>query len=281
MTPQDEFYNSVLAEMESGELVLPTLPEVALQVREVASDPNATSSKLADIIATDAALSARLLKVANSPLYRGRVPIESIQMAVSRMGLQMVKNLVTSLVMDQMFQSGNQKLNKRLRALWEQSTKISAAAQVLASKCAGIKTDEAMLGGLIHGIGVLPILIRAQKDEVLFNNDTQLDRLIDSIYAKLGGAILERWEFPDKLIAVARDHKNLNRDSGPEGPDLVDVVQVAVLQSFIGTDKALDPLTLNNIPAFAKVGADTGFSLEEIDEDSEEYAEALALFNLA
>jgi HD-like signal output (HDOD) protein len=279
MTPQEEFYNSILEEMESGELVLPTLPEVALQVRDVAGDPNATSAQLAEIIGTDAALSARLLKVANSPLYRGRIPVETIQMAVSRLGMQMVRNLVTSLVMDQMFQSGDATLNKRLRGLWEHSTKVSATAQVLANKCVGVKTDEAMLGGLIHAIGVLPVLIRAQKKEPeLFNDEVKMDRLIDTIYTKLGGAILERWEFPEKLINVAREHKDLNRDSGPDGPDLIDVVQVAVLQSYIGTDKALDPLTLNEVPAFEKVGADTGFSLEEIDEDSEEYAEAMALF---
>ncbi|MTI63252.1 HDOD domain-containing protein [Methylophaga sp.] len=281
MSEQDVFYNTILEEMDSGKLVLPTLPEVALQVREVVDDPEATAKQLADIITTDAALSARLLKVANSPLYRGRVSIDSVQMAVSRLGLSMVRNLVTSLVMEQMFQATNNRLDKRLRALWEQSTKVAAASQVMAGKLSGIRTDEAMLAGLIHAIGVLPILMKADEDGDLIRDSKKLDQLIDNIYPRLGAAILQKWEFPDNLVAVAREHTNLNRNSGDNGPDLVDVVQVALLQSYNGTDKAIDPLTLNEVISFKQVGADTGFSVEELDEDSEEYREALALFNMA
>lgn len=281
MSEQDVFYNTILEEMDSGKLVLPTLPEVALQVREVVDDPDATAKQLADIITTDAALSARLLKVANSPLYRGRAQIDSIQMAVSRLGLTMVRNLVTSLVMEQMFQATSNRLDKRLRELWEQSTKVAAASQVIASKLPGVKNDEAMLAGLIHAIGVLPILMKADDDGDLIRDSKKLDHLIENLYPRLGATILKRWDFPDNLVAVAAEHKNLNRNSGDAGPDLVDVVQVAVLQSYNGTDKAIDPVTLNKVVAFEQVGADTGFSVEELDEDSEEYREALALFNLA
>lgn len=280
MSEQDVFYTNILDDLESGTLVLPTLPEVALQVREVVDDPNATAAQLADIIVTDAALSARLLKVANSALYRGRVPIESVQMAVSRLGLSMVRNLVTSLVMEQMFQATNNRLDKRLRELWEHTTKVAAASQVLASKLPGIKTDEAMLAGLIHAIGILPILMKADEDGDLIRDSQRLDQIIDNIYPKLGAKILKNWEFSPELIEVAAEHKNLNRNTLNAPADLVDVVQVAVLQSYNGTDKAVDPVTLNEIISFQKVGADTGFSLEELDEDSEEYQEALALFNM-
>jgi HD-like signal output (HDOD) protein len=278
MSEQDIFYNQIIENLESGNLVLPTLPEVALQVREVVDDPNATSAQLADIIITDAALSARLLKVANSALYRGRIPIESVQMAVSRLGLTMVRNLVTSLVMEQMFQATSDGLDTRLHELWEQSTKVAAASQVIASKLPGIKTDEAMLAGLIHAIGILPILMQAEEDGDLIRDAKKLDHLIDNLYPRLGARILKSWEFPENLVAVAAEHKNLNRNSGDAGPDLVDVVQVALLQSYNGTDRALDPITLNKVVAFEKVGVDTGFSVVELDENSEEYAEALALF---
>ena len=281
MSEQDQFYNTILKDMESGKLVLPTLPEVALQVREVVDDPDATAKQLADIITTDAALSARLLKVANSPLYRGRVAIESVQMAVSRLGLSLVRNLVTSLVMEQMFQATSNRLDKRLRELWQQSTQVAAASQVIASKLPGIKNDEAMLAGLIHAIGVLPILMKADADGDLNKDSKKLDQLIDNLYPRLGASILKDWDFPENLIAVAAEHRNLNRNSGANGPDLVDVVQVAVLQHFSGTEKALDPTSLNKVMAFKQVGADTGFSVEELDEDSEEYREALALFNMS
>ncbi|HDZ15875.1 MAG TPA: HDOD domain-containing protein, partial [Methylophaga aminisulfidivorans] len=199
---------------------------------------------------------------------------------VSRLGLSMVRNIVTSLVMEQMFNTSSKKLEKRLKALWEQSTKVSAQSQVLASKLSKMNTDEAMLAGLIHSIGILPILLEADADGSLENEDRNLEQIVDNLYPRVGAAILRKWEFPESLIEVAAEHRNLNRNSGPEGPDLVDVVQVAYLQSLFDTEKAPDPTTLNKVIAFEKVGADTGLSVYEIDEESEEYLEALALFNM-
>ncbi len=278
MSQQDELYNNILADLDSGKLLLPTLPEVALKVREVVQDPDATAAQLADIIVTDAALSARLLKVANSALYRGRVPVESVQTAVSRLGLQMVRNLVTSLVMEQMFKPTSRTLEKRMRKLWEHSTEVAAISQVIASKQPHIKTDEAMLAGLIHNIGVLPILMRAETVPGLIEDDVRLDQLVENLYPRIGAAILKNWQFPQNLITVAAEHTNLNRNSGPDGPDLCDVVQVANLQSYFGTEKALDPQTRHKVLAFEKLGIDTGISVVELDENSDEYQEALALF---
>ncbi len=278
MSHQDQLYNSILADLDTGKLLLPTLPEVALKVREVVNDQDVTAAQLADIIVTDAALSARLLKVANSALYRGRVPAESVQAAVSRLGLQMVRNLITSLVMEQMFKPTSRLLEKRMRALWQHSTEVAAISQVIASKQPGIKTDEAMLAGLIHNIGVLPILMRAENTPGLIENDARLDQLITNLYPRIGAAILKNWQFPQNLITVAAEHANLNRNSGPEGPDLCDVVQVANLQSYFGTELALDPQTRHKVLAFEKLGIDTGISVVELDENSDEYQEALALF---
>ncbi|MCX4190650.1 HDOD domain-containing protein [Methylophaga sp. OBS3] len=278
MTSQEQLYNTILADLDNGKLILPTLPEVALQVREVVNDPNTTSAQLADIIVTDAALSARLLKVANSALYRGRIPVESVQTAVSRLGLQMVRNLVTSLVMEQMFKPTSRGLEKRMRELWEHSTEVAAISQVIASKQPGIKTDEAMLAGLIHNIGVLPILIHAESIPGLLDDDVILEQLIANLYPRIGAAILKSWQFPENLITVAAEHANLNRNSGPNGPDLCDVVQVANLQSYFHTEKALDPQERHRVLAFEKLNIDTGLSVVELDENSEEYQEALALF---
>ncbi len=277
MTEQETFYKEILADLENGTLVLPTLPEVALKVRDVVDDPDTTSAKLADIIVTDPALSTRLLKVANSALYRGRVPVESVQMAVSRLGLTMVKNLVTSLVMEQMFQATSNRLEKRLHDLWNHSTEVAAISQVIAAKQPGIKADEAMLAGLIHDIGVLPILMKAEESPEILKDSSLLDSLIIRLHTRIGAAILRSWKFPESLIAVAAEHENYHRDTG-DSPDLVDIIQVANLQSYINTDKALSEQQLQNIKAFSKLNIDTNINVVELDENSAEYAEALALF---
>ncbi len=277
MTEQQTFYDDILADLENGTLMLPTLPEVALKVREVVDEPDVTAAALADIIITDAALSTRLLKVANSALYRGRIPTETIQMAVSRLGLTLVRNLVTSLVMEQMFQATSNRLDKRLHALWEHSREVSAISQMLASKQAGIKNDEAMLAGLIHNIGTLPILIKAEETTNLLQNSALLDNIIDELHPRIGAAILKSWRFSDEFIAVAAEHNNLDRQSGTKA-DLVDIVQVANIQSYFNTDKALEPSVLEKVQSFKKLNIDIEMDVNDLDENSEEYAEALALF---
>jgi len=277
MTEQEAFYNELLEDLESGKLVLPTLPEVALRVRDVVDDPEATAADLAEIIITDVALSTRLLKVANSPLYRGRIEIDSVQMAVARLGQTIIRSLVTSLVMEQMFQATSRNLDDRLHALWEHSTDVSAICQVLSSSQANIKADEAMLAGLIHEVGILPILMKADEKPELIKNAAALDEVIDNIHPKIGAAILKSWKFPESLITAVEQQQNLTRDS-ENGPDLADLVQVARLQSYLNTERALSSEVLATVPAFKKLGVDTEISVVELDENSDEYAEAMALF---
>ena len=80
MEAVEVFVTELIQDLESGQLQLPTLPEVALRVRDVVDDENASANQIADIIAQDAALSARLIQVANSPLYRGRQEIDRLSM---------------------------------------------------------------------------------------------------------------------------------------------------------------------------------------------------------
>ncbi|MDB2705657.1 HDOD domain-containing protein [Pseudomonadota bacterium] len=277
MSEQEAFHNELINDLNNGTLVLPTLPEVALRVRDVVDDPEATSADLSNIIITDAALSTRLLKVANSPLYRGRIEIDTIQMAVSRLGSKIVRSLVTSLVMQQMFQATSRTLDDRLHDLWEHTTDVSAICQVLAHKHANIKSDEAMLAGLIHEIGILPILMKADEKPELLKDTASLNAVIENIHAEVGAQILRNWKFPETLITAVAEQNNLTRDS-ENGPDLADLVQVARLQSYMNTDRALSEEDLEKVPAFKKLGVDTAISVVELDENSDEYKEALALF---
>ena len=279
MEQQEQFYINILEELDNGTLVLPTLPEVALRVRDVVDEPEVTAKQLSEIITTDAALSARLIKVANSALYRGRIVTETVQMAVSRLGLPMVRNLVISLVMEQMFQSTSNRLDKRLHELWEHSTDVAARCQLIAAKHNNIKPDEAMLAGLIHDIGVLPILMKAEDSPELMQDPAALDEVIENLHTKLGKAILENWDFPKNLITVAAEHENLSWDS-ENGPDLIDVVLVANIQSYESTRKERPASKLEGVKSFKKLGLDAGITVVELDENSEEYQEALALFGM-
>ena len=253
MVTADEFYQELIKEIESNQIVLPTLPEVALQVRDAVEDPNASASQVSKIISTDAALTARLIQVANSPAYRGRNPIENLQTAIARMGANVVKNLVTGLVMQQMFQATAEATDKRLRHTWEHSTEVAAISQMMATQFAGVKPDEAMLAGLVHDIGVLPILVRAEEMPELLEDEATLDDLIEKLHTKIGKIILESWGFQPNIIAVAAEHEDLTRDSG-EQVDYVDIVQAANIQSYFGKSHPLATIDFNSVPSLVKLG---------------------------
>lgn len=277
MNQQEQFYEEILAELKSGKLVLPVLPDVALKVNDIAERPEASSTDLSEVILSDTALSAELLRVANCPLYRGRKPVDKVQTAITRLGLKMVRNLVSSLVLQQMFQAPSKSIANQLHALWQHSADVAAICHVLSSKQRGISSDEAMLAGLIHDIGVLPILLKADERPEFLENPALLTSVIEDLSAPIGAAILESWDFPESLIAAVSEHKDYQRDS-VNGPDLVDIVQVANLQSVANVGQIMSDEELAMVPSIIKLGVQTEVEVEELDEDSDEYAEALALF---
>ncbi len=278
MSLEANFLNELMTDLENDRLVLPTLPEVALKVRDTLEDENASLADVAKVITSDAALSARLIQIANSPLLRASRQIESVEAAVTRMGSDMVRNLVTSIAMEQMFQATTDATDKRLRQTWEHSTEVAAISHALASQFTKLKPDQALLAGLVHDIGILPILTRAEDYPELLADEPMLDRIIRQAHTRLGAAILTKWNFPAELIAVAADHETLDRN--PAGDvDYVDVVIAANLQSVFGTDHPLGAVDWSGVPAFARLGIATDVSVVEMDETSaqiEEVKSALA-----
>ena len=275
---EEEFYAELISDLESGKLSLPTLPEVAMEVRNIVNDPNASAADMANIIITDTALSAKLIKVANSPLFRGQKEIESVQMAVARLGVNLIRNLVTSLMMKQLFNAKSPILGKKMRELWEYNTQIAAISHVLGSTTPSVKSDEAMLAGLIHNIGALPVMMRADDRPELLENLDVLDNLVEKLSSPVGKKIMEVWMFPQSLIDVAAEYGDLTRNKQPEA-DMVDVVQVALLQSFMGTDHPLGQVDWDTVPALAKLGFTSEVEEIQMEGCTEKIEAAQAMLN--
>ena len=123
--------NELLEAIENDELVLPALPEVALRVREAAEDPNTSIPALSKVIGNDAALTARVIKVVNSPLLRTNKEITDLNMAISRLGINYTSNLATGLAMEQMFQATSDVIDNKMRDVWNKSTEIAGICHVL------------------------------------------------------------------------------------------------------------------------------------------------------
>ncbi|MDX1297065.1 MAG: HDOD domain-containing protein [Pseudomonas sp.] len=250
--------------IDNDELVLPTLPEVALKVREAAEDPNIGIAQLSKVIGNDAALTARIIKVVNSPLLRTNKEITDLQMAVSRLGINYTCNLATGLAMEQMFQATSDVVDRKMREVWNKSTEIAGICHVLCKHYTRLLPDQATLAGLVHQIGVLPILTYAEEHSELLADSISLNHVIEQIHPLIGDKILRTWDFPEQIAMVPSQYLDFTRDSAKV--DYVDIVQVATLQSYLGSEHPYTQLDWSQIPAFRKLGLDPSQNLND-DED--------------
>ncbi len=254
---------SIIDDLENERRPLPTLPEVAIRVRETADDENASITDVAKIIETDAALSARIVQVGNSALYRGINPAETVQAAAMRMGLDTVRTLATSLVMKQLFQATHPVVDHYLRKAWKTSTDVAALSAMIAKSSTTLESDSALLAGLTHSIGLSPILVKAEGDPALLNDAPTLERLLYDIYPLVGAQILKNWGFSDAMVKVPAEHLIVNRKGDNGKPDYVDIVQVALLQTLDDENHPLSRVDLAQVSAFERLGMQD--AMEEIN----------------
>lgn len=264
----------ITAAIDTDRLVLPTLPEIALKVREVAEDADASIQHLGDVISGDTALAARIIKIANSPLYRGARDIEDLNMALSRLGMQTTSTLATGLAMEQMFQATSDMIDKRMRGAWKSASEIAGICHVLCKHLTSLRPDQAALAGLIHQIGVLPILAFAEESETLLRDSMTLDRVIDEIHPRLGVRILEAWDFPTEIRSVPTDYLDFSRSAA--NADYADLVTVAMLQSYNGMGK-IQHIDLQGVTAFERLGLDPEIDAAEAKDLSDEMADAVSM----
>ena len=247
-----DFATDLRAQIAAKRIRLPTLPDVALRVK-TAVEGECSAQEIAALVAQDIALSGRLVQIANSPLYRGAVEVDSIQVAITRLGTRMVRNLVIGLVMRQMFHTSSDVLTKYFRDIWQDGIQIAAISRVLADAIPGIDSDEAMLGGLLHNIGALPILAHLAEAHAEHVDVNTVQQLIDELAPEIGTQILTSWQFPEALTAVPVGCHQLERDSGPQ-IDYVDIVLASRLQ-YLFSEGLIDVTPeLSNLPALEKLG---------------------------
>ena len=261
---------------EKDKLDLPTLPEVALRIRETASNRNVSGGALAAVISEDPSLSAQLIRMGNSPMFRAVRPIEDLQTAISRMGVEYAASLATGLAMQGMFQSTSEMIDRKLRATWAMATDIAAICGVLARSFTDLPADQATLAGLTHSIGVLPILSWAEANEDLIQDEDILDKVIESSQGSIGTMILTRWNFPPEMACIPSQLRRYDRQVADT--DFVDLVQIAELQSVIGTDHPLNDMDWSTVTAFTRLGLDAENARETLDSFRDTFQMARELY---
>ena len=248
-----DFVSDVREDLLANKIYLPTLPTLALEALLVINDAGSSAADLEKIISKDAALTARLIRFANSPIYRGTHGVTSIKLAITRIGFQRVKNAVYAVSMKEVFRTPVKLIEQRMERLWAHSVKVGAHAAMLAKKQHNLDPDTALVAGLVHDIGYIPLLIKACEYTKLIEHPDYLDRLLLKLHLQVGGSIAKLWKFDPLIASVVADHEDLNRDIGSAPVDYVDLVQVANILAHEGTDHPLAKIDRNKVKAFTRV----------------------------
>jgi len=252
-----DFVRALAAELSVGNVDLPSFPEIAVRVRRVLSDPKSSVEQVVRVVGSEPALAARLLRIANSAsLNRSGRAVTDLRTAINRIGYNMVRSASISFSMAQIRASNKLAgLEHHLNDLWQRSTSVAAFAYVLARTCTKVNPDEAMLTGMMHGIGKLYVLTRVIDHPELFASNTMLNQIIGEWHASIGKAILENWKFPESMAQAVGDQADFGRtEDGPA--DLTDVVAVAILMASHIEDSAGLEAELSGLGAAKRLGLD-------------------------
>jgi HD-like signal output (HDOD) protein len=252
-----EFVRSLAGELSTGKIDLPSFPEIATRVRQVLQDPKSSIDQVVRLVGSEPALAARLMRVSNASAFnRSGKQVTDLRTAINRIGYSMVRSAAMAFAMSQLRRGAKlDRLQSRLDQLWQISTQVAALAYVLARTCSKVNPDEALLAGMMHGIGKLYIMTRAAQHPELFVDNETLDEICASWHASIGKAILENWEFSDLMANAVGEQDDFSREEEVE-PDLRDVIAIAILITSYDADIPGLQIALNGLPATIRLGLD-------------------------
>lgn len=197
-----------------GSLELASLPEVVMRAVDLINDPNSSAAEIGRIIGEDPALTARLLKIVNSPFYGFPSRIDTVSRAITVIGTLELLDLILATSVIKAFSDIPTELVD-MNAFWEHSLYTAVVARVLASRHRAPNTERYFIAGLLHDIGALVLYrqapqqsttaLRRAREELTPLHEVELE-LFGFHHGDVGAALLQAWHLPDTLIEAVHHH---------------------------------------------------------------------------
>ena len=221
----------ILFAIEHDDIVLPTLPNVAVKIQELLDDPNVSADQIVSVLSSDPFICAQIIKSANSAIFTGKPPIDNVREAATRLGYRQLRNLVITITMSKMLYSNNYIINQRMKEVWKESREMAVLSYVLAMRQPHLSPDQAMLAGLMCNIGVLPLCQYIEKNNISVTDDS-LASIIKKCSGIIGTRLLNKWNFPHEISDAVAQCEDIRHEStmAPRA-DYSDVVTFAYLQN--------------------------------------------------
>ncbi len=232
MQPQD---------LVKGSIKLVSLPEIFIKINEMVDDPASSASDVGRVITQDPALTARLLKIANSPLYGFPSRIDTVSRAITIIGMRGIRDLVLATSTIGIFSRLSTDFLD-MSNFWRHSIYCGVLARLLAGQCNVLHVEPFFIGGLLHDIGQLIILnklpemareahLRAKDSDLPL---TEVEReVIGFDHAQVGAELLRFWRLPVNILdAVEFHHQPGEAKDAPVNAALVHIANHFASQAY-------------------------------------------------
>ena len=215
----------------NDELELASLPEVFNRIVAAINDPKTSASHIAEVVSLDASLSAKLLRLVNSPYYGFAEKVDTLTRALALVGTDKLVNLALGISAVNAFKDISVDLFD-MRTFWEHSVTCALTASWLAERVKGASEESYFVGGLLHDLGWL-VMLKLHPDlssEVLCKQKIdprpgfRVEREIWGFdHAELGGMVLREWGLPATLVQSVMHHHAPNMVKYALPPSLIHV----------------------------------------------------------
>jgi putative nucleotidyltransferase with HDIG domain len=194
---------------------LPTIPVVATKVLQLLDDPDVSVEEIADLMLTDQVMTARVMKLINSPVYKPTQEITSLKRALVYLGLRHVRELALTTSVINAFDGTTGALE--LNAFWEHSFGVGMVSKIIAKRIGYQDLEKAYISGIIHDLGevFLSNFLREPFMEVLDHIKKHPVKLVDAeaellgtTHCEIGLCMARKWNFPDAYCDVIAHHHN-------------------------------------------------------------------------
>lgn len=214
---------------------LPSLPEVAVRLLQIADDDQPDYQKIALIIRADPVISGKILKVTNSALFGFRQKIESIEEALPKLGLNMIRTIILGFHLAD-FKANKPELSEILRKHWRSSLTQAVFAELMAEKLDLKNPETYFLAALLQDIGILAMISEASQD-YLENVLSRVDfpEVVSAEKSYFGFshvdvtmAILHHWGMDNSFEEGLRHHHDrIVPATKTNHPDIIPILQAA------------------------------------------------------
>ncbi len=264
---------------------LPPMPVVVQKLLSVVGNEDSSADDVSEVLATDQALTGKVLKLVNSSFYGLSREISTISRAVVILGYAAVRNLAVGLSAYESLKKAEGAVD--WEAFWEHALHSAAGAQALSKRFGFDEPEEAFIAGLLHDVGVLVLSIAFPDQFAVFCNEPEdatperEQEAFGMTHSEAGIRLLEHWRLPDPLCRVARFHHSVKLASSDKEPLLTAVILADMLAAL----RDSSPFEPTNEDGFSRVLDATDMSLADcgavLADVNRRVHEARAFLNIA